>query len=202
MFNSRKSTLLSSPPPPLAYVVVHHNWAQPWPLFIFWKVYLCSPNTGTYIYFLKIYPVFPSFSGVIYVTLSLTPHPVFLVLANPTPILCLSSVITTSIYDSPYLYFWLLLPTSPHKPFQYDVKSTKTYVAYTNVQHLQENSKSASTKRGTIHEGSAPRKKSGNLYREKGSVYFYFDKCKFNKPLKWKKYWTRQTTHWSHIYQI
>ena len=29
-----------------------------------------------------------------------------------------------------------------------------------------------------------------------------FDKCKFTKPLKLKKCWTRQTTHWSHIYQI
>ena len=29
-----------------------------------------------------------------------------------------------------------------------------------------------------------------------------FDKCKFTKPFKWKKCWTRQTTHWSHIYQL
>ena len=29
-----------------------------------------------------------------------------------------------------------------------------------------------------------------------------FDKCKFTKPFQRTKSWTRQTTHWSHIYQI
>ena len=41
------------------------------------------------------------------------------------------------------------------------------------VKHLRENSKSASTKRGTIPEGNVARIKIGNLYRETGSVYFY-----------------------------
>ena len=42
-----------------------------------------------------------------------------------------------------------------------------------NVQHLRENSKSASLKQGTILEGNAGRMQTGNLYRETGSVYFY-----------------------------
>ena len=46
-------------------------------------------------------------------------------------------------------------------------------MAHTNVQHFQENSKSDSTKRGTILEGNAPIMKTGNRYRETGSVYFY-----------------------------
>ena len=32
-----------------------------------------------------------------------------------------------------------------------------------------------------------------------GMRFLLFDKCKFTKPLKWKKCWIRQTTHCSHI---
>ena len=31
----------------------------------------------------------------------------------------------------------------------------------------------------------------------KGIRLLLFDKCKFTNPLKWKKWWTCQTTHWS-----
>ena len=47
----------------------------------------------------------------------------------------------------------------------------------TTVQHLWENSKSASTKRGTIPEGNTDINKIGLLS---------FDKCKFTKPFKWR----------------
>ena len=75
-----------------------------------------------------------------------------------------------STFLSPYLYFLPQLPISPHIPSQADMKPMNTDV---NVQHLQENMKSASTKRGTILEGNAAEQKTGNLFRETGSVYFY-----------------------------
>ena len=58
-------------------------------------------------------------------------------------------------------------------PSQDDVKAMKTDVAHTIGQYLQENTKCASTKRGTILKGNAAIRKTGNLYRETGSVYFY-----------------------------
>ena len=51
-----------------------------------------------------------------------------------------------------------------------------TYVAHINVQHLRENWKCASTKRGTILERNASRMKSENLYRENGIRLLLFDK--------------------------
>ena len=47
------------------------------------------------------------------------------------------------------------------------------------IQHLRDNSKSASTKRGIILEGNATRMQTGNLYRETGSGYFYLINVNF-----------------------
>ena len=58
-------------------------------------------------------------------------------------------------------------------------KTHANNVAHTNVQLLRESSKSAPTKRGTILEGSAARMKTGNRYREMGSVYFYLINVNF-----------------------
>ena len=54
----------------------------------------------------------------------------------------------------------------------------KTDIAHTNVQHLQENYKSVSTKRGTILKGNAHIMKTGNRYRGKGiRLLLFFSKC-------------------------
>ena len=72
------------------------------------------------------------------------------------------------------VFLFLVSVTHPHHiPSQDDMKAMKTDVAHTNGQNLHESSKSASTKRGIIREGNAARRKTGSLYREMGSVYFY-----------------------------
>ena len=85
---------------------------------------------------------------------------------------CLSSVIINfNIF--PVFLFLPLLPIPYHIPYQDDVKPMKTYIAHTNIQQLRENSKSASTKRGSyLKETQTECKPEGNLYRDTGSVYF------------------------------
>ena len=100
-------------------------------------------------------------------------HPLFLFLTNPTPT-PLVFVFCYNQLQHLHASLFLVSVTHPHYiPSKDDVKAMKTDVAHTNCQHLQENSKSASTKRRTIREGNATRRKTGNLYWETGSVYFY-----------------------------
>ena len=125
-------------------------------------IYLSSSNKGTYMYFLNI----PSFFLEWH-----TPHPggMIFTYTNRTPTL----VCHFQHFIPRYLYFWQQLPTPPHMPFQDDVKPIRQTSHMPTAQHLRENSKSASTERGTTLEGNAARMKNGNLYRDTGSVYFY-----------------------------
>ena len=57
---------------------------------------------------------------------------------------------------------------------EYIVSDSKFFfLSSINVQHFRENSNSVSTKRGTILEENAARVRTGNLYRETGSICFY-----------------------------
>ena len=97
-------------------------------------------------------------------------------LSNPTPTLVLfklSSVIINVNISFPVSLFLVSVTHPHHIQSQDDVKVMKTDVAHTNGQHLQENSKSTSTKWWNILEGITARRKTGNLYREMESVYFY-----------------------------
>ena len=49
----------------------------------------------------------------------------------------------------------------------------KTDIAHDDVKNLNSKGARVSTKRGTILEENAPRMKTGNLYRDTGSVFFY-----------------------------
>ena len=169
---------------------VHLSRTQPWPFFIFLIVYILS-SQDSYL------P--PFFWSDLRHPPRIKPHPVFLALTqcpNTNP------VIINFKISWPVSLF-LISATHPHHILsQDDVKTMKTDVAHTNGQHIQENSKSASTKRGdhTWRKRSKTEKRKpvpGN-----GIRLLLFDKCKFVKHLKRKKGWTRQTTHWWHIYQI
>ena len=46
------------------------------------------------------------------------------------------------------------------------------------------------------------RKENRRPVAGKGIRLLLFDRCKFSMPFSWKKCWTRQTTHLSHIYRI
>ena len=167
------------------------------PVFIFWIAYLFSPNTGKYIYFLKIHIspflssrvvcVSPSLHPIQYIWTWLTPHqPLFVFWIN---------------FNISSYVFLPQLPDPPHISSQdYFKPILKTNVAHTYVQHLRE-SKSAPTKAGdrTLRKRSQNENRKPvpwNLIR-----LLLFDNWKFTKPLNWKKRWTRQSTHWSHIYQ-
>ena len=92
-------------------------------------------------------------------------------LPNTNP--CLSSVIINFNISFPVSFVLVSVTHPHHMTSENNVKPMKTDIALTNVQHLQENSKSDSIKRGTILEGNAPIMKTGNRYRETESFYFY-----------------------------
>ena len=170
------------------------------PVFIFWIAYLFSPNTGKYMCFLKI-PIFPAFFGVVYVTSSLHPT-VFLALTNSTPIfVCLDLLfLSTSTSPSSYLinHSYPALPIFPLKMTLNPLNRRRKYICSTSSREFEE-----CPNRVRYHTW---RKRSQNEKRKpmqwNGIRLLLFDKCKFTKSLNWKTYWTRQTTHWSHIYQI
>ena len=126
--------------------------------FLYPESYICLPQIQVQTFFSKfIYPLL-FLSGIR--NSLLTPHPA-------VSLVCLLQ------YFLPVSLVLVSVTHPPHILSLHDVKSIKQTSHIPTVQHLWENSKSASTKRGTILAENAARTQTRNLYRETGSVYFY-----------------------------
>ena len=91
-------------------------------------VYLCSPNTGTYIYFLKIH-ISSSFSGVMYVIQPLLNPTQYFCLDLPHTNPCLSCVIIVFSIFPVYLFLACYPPLT-----RYPLKMT--WNRWTNTSHV------------------------------------------------------------------
>ena len=137
---------------------------------IFWYMYLSS-HRHIHVFSQDSYS--PPSSELIYVPHH-TLYPIQYVWSWLTPCtnqhLFLSTVIIDCNIRFPISLFWPQLPNPPHYTV---LRWREIHFKNRRLTYLRENSKSASTKRETILERNATRMRTGNLYRETGSVYFY-----------------------------
>ena len=159
-------------------------------VFIFWIVYLSSQNidTYTYMYFLKIHNPLPFFLDW-YTPPSYT-YPIVLVCTNPTLTIFVFCYNQFQHFLPRILIFGLSYPPLPI----YHLKMTWNPLVniFERIRRVSQQSGGPYLKK-TQSEWK-PEPVSGN-----GIHVLLPDKYKFTKLLKWKKCWTRQTTHWSHV---
>ena len=168
-------------------------------VFIFWIAYLSSPNTGKYVYFLKI-PISPILSSrLVYVTPSLHPIQFFLLWLNQH--LPLFVFFHNQLQHLLPPFFNLSYPAIliyPLKMTLTPLNRRRTYLCSISSREFEECPNKAEDRTWRKRSQSENRKPvPWNRIR-----LLLFHKCKFTKSLNWKKCWTRQYTHRSHIYQI
>ena len=167
-------------------------------------VYLSSPNIGTYMYFLKIHTIYLyPFPGVVNAIPSvhiiqnflswLIPYqPLFVFCYNQFQHFLLSIFIFGLSYPT--------LPIYPLKMTWNPLNMRRTCPLLNIGQRIRRVPQQCGD--------NTWRKRSQNVNRKpvlRNMIplrLLLFDKYKFPKLFQWKKCWTRQTTHLSHIYRI
>ena len=170
-------------------------------------VYLSSPNIGTYkkkmfMYFLKIHTLYLyPFSGVVNAIPSVHITQNFWSWLIPYQNLFVFCYNQFQHFLPRIFIFGLNYPTLPINPLKMTwnpLNMHRTCPLLSSSREFEECLNNAGD--------NTWRKRSQNVNRKpvlrNGIRLLLFDKYKFTKPLKWKKCWTRQTTHLSHIYRI